>query len=61
MSVRAMLESLASQGHSRTSAHKAAGIAWWTFRQLCAEHADIQWRKKGEHLHPFAAKRLTPQ
>lgn len=53
--IRATLEQLAKDGHSRTSAHKAIGISWHTFRQVCADHPDIQWRLKGEHLREYRA------
>lgn len=53
--IRSTLEWLAREGHSRTSAHKYIGISWHTFRQLCADHPDIQWRRKGEHLKEYRA------
>lgn len=49
MNTRQLLTDLAAKGHSRTSAHKAAGISWHTFRLLCADHPDIEWRKTGQH------------
>ncbi len=56
-SIRELLLNLSAAGHSRTSAHRAAGISWHTFRNLCADHPDIQWRPKGVHLRRFAASR----
>ena len=56
MTPRDLLKSLSAQGHSRTSAHRAAGISWYTFRQLCAENPDIQWRQKGVHLSQYRAR-----
>lgn len=45
-----LLASLAAQGHSRTSAHKAAGMSWHTFRQVCADYPQIKWRVRGEQM-----------
>lgn len=55
MTIHALLTDLAAQGHSRTSAHKAAGMTWHTFRQLCADYPEIEWRRKGEHLKAYRA------
>jgi hypothetical protein len=49
-SVAETLQALADAGHSRTSAHKAIGWSWHTFRQVAADYPGIQWRKKAEHL-----------
>ena len=51
MSVRETLTTLAAAGHSRTSAHKAIGMSWHTFRQVAADYPEIQWRRPGEHMH----------
>jgi hypothetical protein len=50
MTIRQTLQQLADAGHSRTSAHKALGWSWHTFRLVAADHPDIQWRKPGEHM-----------
>lgn len=50
MTIEQALADLAAQGHSRTSAHKAIGWSWHTFRQVAADYPQIQWRKKAEHL-----------
>ena len=49
-SIAELLTDLAAQGHSRTSAHKVAGMSWHTFRQVCTDHSGIKWRKKGEQM-----------
>jgi ABC-type sulfate transport system permease subunit len=51
MSVRETLTTLAAAGHSRTSAHKALGLSWYTFRQVAADYPEIQWRTKGKHCN----------
>lgn len=48
--VETLLRALAADGHSRTSAHKEAGISWHTFRRLCADHPQIKWRTKGKQM-----------
>ena len=51
MTVEQTLTTLAAAGHSRTSAHKALGWSWHTFRQVAADYPEIQWRRPGEHMH----------
>lgn len=53
MTIEETLQQLADAGHSRTSAHKAAGISWHTFRQLCADHPHIQFKER----KPYPRKR----
>jgi hypothetical protein len=52
MTIEETLKQLAADGHSRTSAHKALGWTWHTFRTTAADYPDIQWRKPGEHMLP---------
>lgn len=51
MTLEQTLRTLADQGHSRTSAHKAIGWSWHTFRQVAADYPSIEWRKPGEHMN----------
>jgi hypothetical protein len=53
MTVEETLRQLAAAGHSRTSAHKAIGWSWYTFRHLAAEHPHIKWREPGQHMLPM--------
>ena len=50
MTIEQTLRHLAAQGHSRTSAHKAIGWTWHTFRTTAADYPEIQWRKPGAHM-----------
>lgn len=50
MTLEQTLRNLATEGHSRTSAHKVLGWSWHTFRSIAAEYPDIKWRKPGEHM-----------
>lgn len=50
MTIEQTLTRLAAQGHSRTSAHKALGWTWHTFRSVTADYPGIQWRKPGDHM-----------
>lgn len=56
MSIEQTLQALADQDHSRTSAHKALGWTWHTFRSVAADYPHIQWRKPGEHMKPRAKR-----
>ncbi len=56
MTTEQTLQALADAGHSRTSAHKAIGMSWHNFRQLCQDYPHIQWRKPGEHMRKGAGK-----
>ena len=50
MTPKQLLTQLAAEGHSRTSAHKAIGWSWHTFRAVAADYPEIKWRKPGAHM-----------
>lgn len=55
MTIEETLQQLADAGHSRTSAHKALGWTWHTFRATAADYPHIQFKER----KPYPRKRKT--
>ena len=53
MTIEQTLQHLADQGHSRTSAHKAIGWSWHTFRKYAADYPHIRFKER----KPYPRKR----